>query len=194
MGGIEGVEWVGVAIMAAVLLVGIIVVMSAHGDMRIETVYANNDDDEAADVMIDLIRQANWSLLVHDDGNNSPTSIYNNERVVEALRERMAKRPWLRARYLFSYRDQPLRLLDLAARYSRRMEVWYTPDRPEGDIHYKVVDFGKQVHLSIHKPEADERRYSLRTPPRWAIGTRFRISSKYRAHFKENKRPVAVAA
>ena len=194
MGGIEGAEWIGVAIMAAVVFVGIIMVVSAHGDMRVETLYANNNDDDAADVMIDLIRQSNWLLLIHDDGNNSPSSVYNNARVVGAMRERMIKRPLLRVHCLFSYKNQPLALLDLTVRFGRRMKVWYTPDRPQGDIHYKIVDAGKLVHLSIHKPEADERRYSLRTPPRWAIGTRFRISSKYRAHFRENSRPVAEAA
>ena len=194
MGGIEGAEWIGVAIMAAVVLVGVTMVVSAHGDMRVHTLYATNDDDEAADVMIDLIGQANWLLLIHDDGNNSASSVYNNARVVEALRDRMAKRPLLRVHCLFNYKSEPLALLDLTERYGRRMKVWYTSHRPEGDIHYKIVDSGKLVHLSIHKPEADERRYSLRTPPRWAIGTRFRISGKYRAHFRESKPPVAEAA
>ena len=194
MGGIEGAEWIGVVIMAFAVLAGVLLVVSAHGDMKVKTHYENNDDEEAADVMVDLIQRTSWRLVVHDDGNDTPASIYNNERVINALDERMAKRRWLQVRCLFNYKGQPLKFLRLIDKYGGRMKVWYTTKRPDGDIHYKIVDGGKMVHLSVHKPEVDQRRYSLRTPPSWAIGTRFRISRKYRAHFKENAEIPAVSA
>ena len=122
MGGIEGAEWIGVVIMAFAVLAGVLLVVSAHGDMKVKTHYENNDDEEAADVMVDLIQRTSWRLVVHDDGNDTPASIYNNERVINALDERMAKRRWLQVRCLFNYKGQPLKFLRLIDKYGAAHE------------------------------------------------------------------------
>ncbi len=185
MGVIEGLEWIAVAIYVVGLVTGVYLVVTAQGDRGITELSADNSDEKAANAMIDMVEQTCRELLIHDDGNNSVGSVYNNEQVLEAIRSRLRQRPRLRIRCLFND-NEPLKLLELAQSEDcrDRIEVWHVRGpRPLDDMHYKVVDRGKMVHLSFHAHRVDERKYLIRKPPIWAIPTRRRISKTHREHF-----------
>ena len=93
---------------------------------------------------------------------------------------------------LFNDREE-LKLLELADGECRNnISIWYAGgDRPENDVHYKIVDGGRLVHLSAHAHGASERSYVLRkAEPWWAARTRRRISRPYLEHF-EHSLPAA---
>ena len=192
---IEGAEWIVVTIFLVAFLVGTYLVVSVQGDMRVHDESGENDDDQAADMFIALIKQTRRRIVIHDDGNDSPESVYNNDQVMVAIRDRIRQRG-IEVRCLFNDEEQPLKLLDLARSEECRghILVWYMKgDRPDQDIHYKIVDDGKLVHLSRHEHRASERGFVLRKAPRWAMGTHRRISKSYRDHFQHGLRGAVQA-
>lgn len=185
---VQGAEWVVVAIFVAASLAGLFLVVSAQGDMNLREETGENDDDQAAAMLIDLINRARNSLVIHDDGNAAAESVYNNDRVVAAMRERIRQRPRLKVQCLFNDRED-LKLLELADGESKRnISIWYAGgERPPNDVHYKIVDGGRLVHLSAHEHGASERSYVLRkAEPWWAARTRRRISKSYLDHFEHS--------
>ncbi len=192
---IEGAEWVVVTIFMVAFLVGTYLVLSVQGDMRVQDESGNNDDDRAAEIFVNLIKDTRRRIVIHDDGNHSPESVYNNDQVMIAIQEGIRQRG-IEVHCLFNDKDQPLKLLDLARSEEGRghILVWYAKgERPLQDIHYKIVDGGKLVHLSLHEHRASERGFVLRKAPRWAIGTRRRISRSYLDHFQHGLRDAVQA-
>ena len=183
---VQGAEWLVLAVLFAAVIICAYLALSAQPDMALVEERDENDDDQAAEMMIDLINKTRHSLVIHDDGNDSPQSVYNNDRVIAALRQRIRQRPRIAVECLFNDRDD-LKLRRLAETSHRpNIKIWYaTGGRPENDLHYKIVDGGKLVHLSSHAHGASERGYVLRkAEPWWAIPTRRRISAEYRRHFE----------
>ena len=92
----------------------------------------------------------------------------------------------IKIRCLFNDQDE-LELLDLARskEYRSNIENWYLHGgRHDPDPHYKIVDGGRLVHLSMHDHGASDRWYRVRKALHWwERGTRSRISKKYRDHF-----------
>ena len=185
---IQGAEWVVVAIFLTASLAGLFLVVSAQGDMNLREERGQTGKDQAAAMFIDLINKTRNNLVIHDDGNDSGESVYNNDRVMAAMRDRIQQRRRLKVKCLFNDRDE-LKLLELAdGECKDNISVWYASgDRPENDIHYKIVDGGRLVHLSAHEHGASERGYVLRkAEPWWAARTRRRISRPYLDHFEHS--------
>ena len=190
---ISGAEWVIVAICAGGLLLGWYLVLSVQPDMR-NPERGENDDDQAVEMFVRLITETRQRIVIHDDGNNSPLSVYNNDKVIEAVKGRIRKQR-INVHCLFND-NEPLKLLDLArgAEYRGRVHIWYANgDRPDPDIHYKIVDDGKLLHLSNHEHRASERGYALYRVPWWAWGSRRRISRPYREHFEHGLKDAVPA-
>ena len=101
---IEGAEWIVVTIFLVAFLVGTYLVVSVQGDMRVHDESGENDDDQAADMFIDLIKQTRRRIVIHDDGNDSPESVYNNDQVMVAIRDRIRQRG-IEVRCLFNDKE-----------------------------------------------------------------------------------------
>ena len=129
---IQGAEWVVVAIFLTATLAGLFLVVSAQGDMNLREETGENDDDQAAAMLIDLICKTRNSLVIHDDGNDSDESVYNNDQVVAAVRDRIRQRRRLKVKCLFNDRER-LKLLELAdGECKGNISVWYASgDRPK---------------------------------------------------------------
>ena len=180
---IAGAEWFVLVIFLGGLLWSAYLVVSVQGDMLVDdTVRGLNNDAQAAEMFLDLIRKTRRSIVIHDDGNDSQESVYNNDRVMAAFRDGIQKHG-IQVRCLFNDAE-PIKLLDLAREFPDNVSIWYVEgDRPTPDIHYKVVDGGRLVHLSEHQHRVSERGFVLRDG-KWATsGTRRRISRAYREHF-----------
>ena len=181
---IEGPEWIVIVIFLLGFGLSTYLLVSAMGDRGITEYSADFNDEQSASAMIKLVQASNRELIIHDDGINSSNSVYNNERVLDAMRKRLQECPRLRIRCLFNF-DERLKLLDLAKSEGGRIEVWHTGNRrPLFDTFYKIVDGGKSVHLSFLDREERKRRCLIRKTPRWAIATRKRVSKVEREHFE----------
>ena len=184
---VQGAEWFVLATLAATVFACMYLALSVQPDMNVAEERDENNDAQAAEMMVQLINKTRRTLVIHDDGNDSPQSVYNNDDVIRALRERIERRPHMTVECLFNDREN-LKLLALA-RDTQNIAIWYANGaRPDNDLHYKIVDGGKLVHLSSHAHGASERRYVLRkAEPWWAIPTRRRISAQYRRHFNHGR-------
>ena len=183
---IQGLEWLVLLMAATGLLFSMFIIVSVQGDLRLQQETDLNTDEQATTMFIQLLDATRYQIDIHDDGNDSEGSIYNNPKVIDALENRIRKRG-IKVRCLFNDADQPLKILALARseEFQEYVEIWYlNGDRPNPDIHYKIVDNGRLVHLSRHEHGASERRYVLRKALRWwEHFTRYRISKQFRDHF-----------
>ena len=183
---IQGLEWIVLLMVALSLLISAFLIMSVQGDLRLQLDTDLNTDAQATAMFIYLLKQTRRQIDIHDDGNDFDGSMYNSPEVIEALQDGIRNRN-IRIRCLFNDMDQPLELLKLARseEIQGRVEIWYLKDGRQGpDIHYKIVDNGRFVHLSKYKQGASARRYVLRKSLRWwEFSTRHRISKQYRDHF-----------
>jgi len=197
MDTIQGAEWIAVAILVAGFIVSLCLIASVQGDIRLREESGLNTDAQATAMFIDLLNKTRRRIDIHDDGNDFEGSMYNSPEVIGALRERIKKRN-IKVRCLFNDSDQPLELLRLAnaEEFRGHIEIWYLRGgRQEPDTHYKIVDGGRLVHLSMHAHGDSERGYRLRKALRWwEISTRHRISKQYRDHFEHGLKNAAQAA
>ena len=124
-----------------------------------------NDDLEAGSRFIDVVQHAEHELIVHDDGNDMPGTIYNDEEVIRAVDQQMAKHEKLVVKCLFNARAKLALVEQLSERYSERFHVryrrWRWP-RPAFDVHYKIADRGAIGHLSHHDYGAEDRYFEVR--------------------------------
>ena len=165
---VGGTEWAVVVMAVGTTIVCLWLVIRVQGDMLIRTQSDVPDDDlQAADVMVELINETKDSIVLHDDGNDSGMSVYNNAKVIDAFRGRIEERG-IKVRCLFNDQGQ-LRLLTLLDDVPDHIDIMYAYERPPNDIHYKIVDGGRYVLLSRHERGAGERRYTLHTA-KWRPG------------------------
>ena len=193
---IQGAEWIVVAILVTGFITSMYLIVSVQGDLRREE-SGLNTDEQAKTMFIGLLSQTRQRIDIHDDGNDFEGSMYNSAEVIDVLRERIQKRS-IKVRCLFNDANQSLELLNLAQseEFGNHIEVWYLKGgRQEPDIHYKIVDGGRFVHLSSHEHGASERGYRLRKASRWwEFSTRYRISKQYRDHFDHGLKHADRAA
>ena len=183
---IEGVEWFIVILTGITFVYTFYLVLSVQGDLHLAVTHNSNNDAQAAQVFIDLVNKARKSIVIHDDGNDSSESIYNNDDVLNAIRERVKGQPNLEIKFWFNDVAE-LKLLKLADEDCKsNISMWYSKgDRPVNENHYKIVDSGRIVHTSTHKHLESEREFELKevTIP-FAYGTRKRISNRHLIDFK----------
>ena len=147
-----------------------------------------NSDVEAQDVFLRLIEKTDASLVIHDDGDDDANSIYNAPRILEALQKRIEQAD-IHVQCFFNCRES-LEIEALAKECPANVVLYYRdpPGRPSGkeDIHYKIVDDGKFLHLSKHGLKDSNRRYKLWDATNaWKSGRR-RRSRRYRNEFRRD--------
>ena len=105
--------------------------------------------------------------------------------MTESVRDRIKSKD-IEVHCLFNDNESTdLRDLAQSDEFKNNIKIWHlNGDRPENDVHYKIVDGGKLVHVSKHDHGDTERSYYLYEIPGWAIGTRKRVAGPYTEHFR----------
>lgn len=149
---------VGTAVMLClVLAVGTI--YRGWAFLQVSTVSDSNSDQAAVEQFIALLGEAERSMVVHDDGNKMDGSIYESEAVIDAVRQKIAKDGRFRLSCHFNFGGTRF-----TKEFERCPAVRITigqGDRPDDDVHYKIIDCGRKAHLSSHKLNSKERRYKM---------------------------------
>ena len=52
-----------------------------------------NDDDSVVSNFLELLDEAHTSMILHDDGNDMDGSVYNDCRVIDAVRRKLQDNP-----------------------------------------------------------------------------------------------------
>ncbi len=116
-----------------------------------------NDNKDAIRHFLAVLGQAEHELLVHDDGDDTEGTLYEDEDTVQAVRERLRTCPDLKIRCLLNFKTN-VRMAGLSEEYGSRFQVRYLHQRPAEDIHFKIADGGKMAYLSIHAKGVTERQ------------------------------------
>ena len=143
-------------LVSVVIAVGISVWMTYdHSLLRVTDV--ENDNEGAITHFRAILDRAERELLVHDDGDKTVGSLYDNEETVQAVSERLGAFPDLEIRCLLNFNDG-VKMAALSEKYGRRFQMRYLHQRPPDDVHFKIADGGKMAYLSIHPKGVAERK------------------------------------
>lgn len=129
------------------------------GVLRLGLQIGTNNSEFARRAFIDLLRDAENTMLICDDGNDMPESIYNSEEVIRAIQDRLAEAPDLRLLCLFSSKDDTL--FTQAFADNQKQVHMIRGAHPRRDIHFKIIDAGRRGYVSAHPYGAEERQYRL---------------------------------
>ena len=128
----------------------------AYRHCQFGVVAVTNDNAEAMVRFVETLEYANSELLIHDDGDKVEGSVYDDDSVIQAVRDRLAECPNLRIRCLLNFKED-VKVAKLSEEFNERFQVRYLHQRPVGDIHFKIADHGKWAYLSTHRQGALER-------------------------------------
>ncbi len=133
-------------------------------EVRAVTIFrGQNTDSQVATMFINLIGRAQHKLEVYDDGNKMPESIYENDDVIAALKEKLDANEQFKAIFFFNDNDQ----LKLRKEFEKHPRVsiyagtkWWRR-RPRTQVHYRIIDDGLLMYISEHRHGAEERRFEV---------------------------------
>ena len=166
------------------LVVAVMVLYRAWAFLQVSTEDGWNSDETAVAQFLALLQDAKESMVVYDDGNEMEGSIYQDERVIDAVRKKSSENPEFRLSCYFNF--------DAAMPFTKALEgqhgvriVTGRGDRPDDD-HYKIIDGGLKAHISRHKVASRERRYRVidctRVPRRRRAHVADALLQPYKAH------------
>ena len=121
-----------------------------------------NDGDAAASMFIEILKRAESTLVIYDDGNKMSGSIYESKRVVEAVRKHLKENKDLVIKCLFNDDDDLALVKTMRDEFPNRFKVWYRRGPgPLSDVYYEIADGGAVGHISSHEHGQPERRFKL---------------------------------
>ena len=148
---------------------------------------AINDNASALRSLLGMLNEAQESLIIYDDGENSEGVLYNDTRVVEAVQGKLKDNPLCEVRCLFNCNDNLLFRKEFKG--ERHVDVRIRSNSVSEDgIHYKIIDGGAKVYVSRHALGSKEGRYKIvdctRFPPRYRADEADSLLGTYREDFE----------
>ena len=151
-----------VLVVSAIVLSSMVVVTAVsvwlaweHSLLRVTNV--DNDNKDAIRHFLAVLGQAEHELLIHDDGDDTEGTLYDDDDTVQAVRERLRTCPDLKIRCLLNFKAD-VRMAGLSKDFGCRFQVRYLHQRPTEDVHFKIADGGKMAYLSVHAKGVTERQ------------------------------------
>lgn len=153
--------WMAAAIFTACTVIMVWVLHRAfqYADVTVTPAQVN-DDDSAVNNFIELLDEARTSMILYDDGNNMDGSVYNDRRVIDAVRSKLRDNPDFKLQCLFNCNEDVLFRNEFAS--EPQVEIRIRNDSgSESGVHYKIIDRGMKAYLSRHERGARERIYKI---------------------------------
>ena len=148
---------VSAIVLTSAVVVAVVAIWLASDYSFLHVTDVENDDEDAIRHFLAVLAKAERELLVHDDGDKTNGSLYDDENTVEAVRERLRKCPSLQIRCLLNFKAD-VRMAALSKEYGARFQVRYLHQRPDDDVHFKIADGGTMAYLSVHPRGVTERQ------------------------------------
>ena len=142
------------------LIVAVTILYRGWAFLQVSTVVNWNSDETAESNFLTLLQDAKESMVVHDDGNKMEGSIYQNQRVIDAVHMKLSENPRFRFSCHFNFDDGMPFTKAFEGHPGVRIVTGHG-DRPDDDVHYKIIDEGIKAHISRHEVASQERRYRV---------------------------------
>ena len=152
-------------VLVLVVAAAVVSVWLAHAHSLLRVTDVENDNEDAIRHFLAVLDRAEREFLVHDDGDRTDGTLYDDESTVEAVRERLRTCPSLRIRCLLNF-NAGVKMAALSEESGGRFQVRYVHRRPVDDVHFKIADGGKMAYLSVHPKGVTER--SGKSSKTWA--------------------------
>ena len=128
-------------------------------DVKVTPVQVN-DDDSVVSNFIELLDEAHTSMILHDDGNNMDGSVYNDRRVIDAVRGKLRVNPDFKLQCLFNCNEDVRFRKEFANEPQVEIRT-RTVTGSVGGVHYKIIDGGVKAYLSRHERGSRDRIYKI---------------------------------
>lgn len=146
-----------------------------------------NDDAAAVESFVAMLSEAQESMIVYDDGDNTAGSLYNAPQVVSAVDDKLQANPEFVLQCLFNCDDDLLFRKELAGKPQVTIRTRGS-SAPAHEIHYKIIDGGSKAYLSRHRLGSSERKFKIVDCTRVSLRHREQIANvvlgRYKDHFK----------
>ena len=155
------IGWTTVGALAAGTILGVWILLRAFQFVYVRvTPVQVNDDDSVVRNFIDLLSEARTSMVVYDDGNDMVGSLYNDRRVIDAVRRKLRASPDFQLQCLFNCDHDVMFRKELAN--EERVDIRTRSNSGNlGEIHYKMIDGGVKAYLSRHALGSRDRIYKI---------------------------------
>ena len=144
------------------------------------------DDASASANFAAMLSEAQESMIVYDDGDNTETSPYNTPQVVSAVQEKLRANPDFELQCLFNCDDDLLFRTELEGNPRVTIRIRRT-GVPASEIHYKIIDDGAKAYLSRHRSDPSERKFQIVDCTNVSLRHRQRVANvvlgRYQDHF-----------
>ena len=155
------IGWATVGALAAGTILGIWILLRAFQFVYVRVTPAQfNDDDSVVTNFIDLLSEARTSMVVYDDGNDMDGSLYNDQRVIDAVRSKLRANPDFQLQCLFNCDHDVKFRRELANEQGVDIRTRIDSGN-SGEIHYKMIDGGVKAYLSRHALGSRDRKYKI---------------------------------
>ena len=155
-------SWVAAAVFTASTVIMIWMLHRAfqYADVTVTPAQVNNDDDSVVRNFIELLDEARNSMILYDDGKNIDGSVYNDRRVIDAVRSKLRVNPDFKLQCLFDCNDDVGFHKEFAN--EPQVEIRTRNDTDSGGgVRYKIIDRGMKAYLSRHERGSRERIYKI---------------------------------
>ena len=167
------------------LIVAITILYRGLAFLQVSTEVAWNSDETAASNFLALLQDATESMVVYDDGNRMKGSIYEDERIIAAVRKKLSENPQFRLSCYFNFNHE-MPFTKAFRDHPHVRIVTGQGNRPSDDVHYKIIDKGLKAHISRHEFASQERRYRVidctRVPKRRRAYVADALLEPYKTH------------
>ena len=153
--------WVAVASFAACTVVIVWVLHRTFQYVYVKVSPARiNDDNSVVSNFIELLDEARTSMIVYDDGNDMDGAVYNDCRVIEAVRRKLRSTPDFELRCLFNCNDDVKFRKEFTDEPQVDIRTRIDVDR-ERKVHYQIIDGGIKAYLSRRELGSHLRRFKI---------------------------------
>lgn len=108
-----------------------------------------NSNAEAIQIVLKLLDEANSELIMYDDGDTADDSLYQNEALIFAIKEKIRKNPDFQVLCVLNHCagetrfEQALTALPNVSIRQRRISQ-------QSRVHYKIID-GRKAYVTCHE-------------------------------------------
>lgn len=103
-----------------------------------------------------LLKSADKKMVIYDDGDKTPGSLYESPEIVEMIKEKLAENKHFVIVCSFNLEHTTL----FKRAFADEDRVRFAPGRG-GSIHYKIIDDGKIAYLSSHSEGSVNRKVKI---------------------------------
>ena len=154
-----------------------------------------NSNAEVRQILLKLLADARSELVMYDDGDPHPDSIYENAKFVDAVRAKLRENPSFRVRCVLNYPTGKTRFERAFQDQAPGVTIARRDSEPSR-VHYKIVD-QRKAYVSSHRRRASARNRRMidcsDALPLWPLRKLGFRSVKLRQFFRDFEDHAVIA-